>query len=588
MKRVFLWVLVLLLLTGCGSRTPDVTTAPTEQTEPTTGLYEPESPVEQATGGAVRAYPLESTYLGLEVMGSKLLLISETELSVLMGEYCQIAATMIPEYNIYSVLADVSPMGIAYRDADQIMLRNPQLQESQRIDLPADLEGEPLVSLRRGEIYYVSGREIRALNIDNGVSRLVKSQSCQSQTLTGSWFDGSVVGVLVQEESGKERMVYICTDTGRTLSEDQAAYGLQTWQDRYFLRRQDGQVEQLIFGTREGEPKSFYPAETDFTPVLALSGVVSYAVTPEGLNLSFYDLTTGSRTARVRLPEIQNPIAVASGGEYLWILAADSENTAQTLYRWDVDRSAATDDTLYTGPLYTGENPDAEGLAQCQAKAQQLKDTYGVSVLLWQDAVDTAGEWEVTGEYQVPVIAPMLEEIEAALSQLPEEFLSTSGDIRVSILRRLPGDELWTQTWQEGECCIYLTPEADTAAALLQGIGYAVDAYVLGNSRDYDDWNDLNPADFTYTGAAQPDIPYLEGEDRYFVDGAAAAYPHTDRSSIFAQALLPDNAETFAPAAMQAKLLRLCQAIREAYELEESPKTYPWEQYLQTSLAYTK
>ena len=592
MKRILIWVLVLLLLTGCGGKKLQTPTVPTELTEPPVTLYEPDSLAERSTGGAVRAYPLEGTYLGLEVMGSKLLLFSQEELTVLMGENCQIAATMLPLYNIYNVLADVSATGIDYVDsaASQLVVRNSQLQETQRVDLPQDMEGAPLVSLQRGEIFYVSGAELRSMDMETGISRLVKSQSCESQTLTGIWFNGGMVTCRVKEESGKEHTVYICTETGRTLSEDQTAYGLQTLGDRYLVHRQDGQVAQLIAGIREGDLQSFQPAEENEILTLSLSGIVSYVAQPNGLRLSYYDLATGKRAAQVQILNAKAPIAMVSDSQYVWLMAENLNGAGQTLYRWDVKRSPIADDRIYTGPLYTAENPDTEGLAQCQTLAQALLDTYGVRVRLWQDAVEQAGEWSVTGEHQVSVISAMLEEMEAVLSLFPGKFLSTTvngGKICVNIMRQLP-EGSWAQTWQEGDCCIYLTPEADIPAALLQGIGYAVDAFVLGNSRDYDDWNDLNPVDFSYTGAAQPEIPYLEGEDRYFVDGASAAYPHTDRSSIFAQALLPDNSATFQSAAMQAKLLRLCQAIRESYELEKSPDTYPWEQYLQTSLAYTK
>ncbi len=586
-RRCILALAVLLLLTGCGEKTPEVT-LPTEQTDPPVTLYDPDSYAERATGGAVRAYPLEGTYLGLEVMGSKLLLLGETELTVLMGEYGQIAATMIPQYNIYNVLADVSATGLAYVDAGKLVVRNPQLQEAQRIDLPEGMEGAHLVSLQTGEVFYVSGPEIRALDMQTGISRLVKSQSCKSQTLTGLWFDGGMLSCRVTEESGKERTVYLCTETGRTLSQDQAAYGLQTRQDQYLLYRQDGQVEQLITGTREEEAKSFCPAEENETLTLNLSGIVSYVTDTNGLRLSYYDLATGKREAQVQIPNAQKLITMVSDSRYVWLLAANADNTAQTLYRWDAQSSPSADGGVYIGPLYTAENPDADGLAACRDRAQLLQDAHGVSIYLWQDAVEQAGEWSVTAEHQVPVIESMLERIESVLSCFPEDFLSLNADIRISLLRQLPEGNLWTQIWQEGDCCIYLTPEADVPAALLQGIGYAVDAFVLGNSRDYDDWSDLNPDGFHYTGEIQPDIPYLEGESRYFVDAGATAYPHTDRSSIFAQALLPENAATFASAAMQAKLLRLCEAIREAYELEKSPEVYAWEQYLETSLAYQK
>ena len=45
------------------------------------------------------------------------------------------------------------------------------------------------------------------------------------------------------------------------------------------------------------------------------------------------------------------------------------------------------------------------------------------------------------------------------------------------------------------------------------------------------------------------------------------------------------NESMFQTKTMQAKLKRMCQGIREAYNYEKNGKTYQWEQYLNTSLA---
>ena len=61
-----------------------------------------------------------------------------------------------------------------------------------------------------------------------------------------------------------------------------------------------------------------------------------------------------------------------------------------------------------------------------------------------------------------------------------------------------------------------------------------------------------------------------------------------DRSRIFWQAMLPDNAQMFKSEIMQKKLLLLCQGIRDAWRLQWKEETYPWEQYLSESIAYKK
>jgi len=44
--------------------------------------------------------------------------------------------------------------------------------------------------------------------------------------------------------------------------------------------------------------------------------------------------------------------------------------------------------------------------------------------------------------------------------------------------------------------------------------------------------------------------------------------------------MLPGNEALFQSDAMQRKLKALCDGIREAYGLRESPETFLWEQYL--------
>ena len=119
-----------------------------------------------------------------------------------------------------------------------------------------------------------------------------------------------------------------------------------------------------------------------------------------------------------------------------------------------------------------------------------------------------------------------------------------------------------------------------------------IESHVIGNSRDYefDRWNPLNPKEFVYANVAdvEPNPKYLQGNTRAFVDAEAMTSISEDRRSIIYNAMLENNAEMFQSDTMQAKLHRICIGIREAYDLQKSEKTYLWEQYLKTSLAYVK
>jgi hypothetical protein len=51
-------------------------------------------------------------------------------------------------------------------------------------------------------------------------------------------------------------------------------------------------------------------------------------------------------------------------------------------------------------------------------------------------------------------------------------------------------------------------------------------------------------------------------------------------------AITADNESCFESDSMQKKLLQLCRGIRKAFGLEKSEDVYPWEQYLEESIAY--
>ncbi len=600
MKRLLILALVLLLLAGCGREDPAQTNGETETTVPeTTGLYVPESEVELATDGVVRAYQLEGAgERRLYAMGNKLLLRTGDELSVLVGQYADVTATMPTGRGVADSLLDISALGIAYLDqrTNQVVIRNPQLLEVRRVDRPEDCQDQPLVSLAAGELYYVSGMEIRAMNLETGISRLIKSQKCQSQTLAGCWFDGKLLSCEVVDESGQTRVIYVSTETGRTLSEDQGIYEMYTAADRYFIRRMDGHTQQDIFGTLTGKAQLFHQPSVavsyvHFTavPVPQMYGAVEIGESNTGVHLVFSDFSAGKTAGQVTVPGITQPTDICSDGKYLWFLAKDTDSAQQMLYRWDVRASKNVRPVSCAGPLYTAESPDTEGLAMCQERVEIANEAYGVKISIWQDVLQYAGDLAVTPEYQTSAIMQMLTGAEIILEQFPKDFLRKTveaGWIRICLVRALPDGESWTLTWEGGDCCIFLTPEADVQTALLQGIGYGVDSHVLGNSRDFDTWSALNPAGFVYTGDSEAEInaSLLEGNNRCFVDEASMTYPHVDRCSIFHQAMLPDNLKLFAAPAMQGKLLRLCEGIREAYRLEKSEQVYPWEQYLTTSL----
>ena len=599
MKRLLPVLLALLLLAGCSQETPPEPTVPS--TEPVVqGLYDPDSAVEQNTSGAVHAFPLDrNDYFGLSTMGNRLLLRAEDgTMTVLQDEICVIAASV--KTNMAAggrdLLFDSSTQGAAYYlpESREVVLVNPQLQETDRVQLPEDIQGEPCICLDRSEIFYCVPGQIRAVNIQTGISRLIRSHSYENQKLHGVLFSNEVLLCeLFGQNAAESTLAYISAETGKTFYDgDCRPDVLYTWGDSYVLHRMDGGVSQTLAGTREGEPVQLTLTETQYTSALPLGGILGYTAEND-LTMRFYDSQSGICTSQVTLEGVGGNVVFLPTSDAIWILAYEGQQ--QMLYRWDVSKTPSGDETAYTTPFYTAKNPDTTGLEACYERAKTLGDTYGVRISLWEQLDGlTTDAFAYTAEYQVPALNQMLDEMEMAMAKLPKGFLKETleaGHIYFYLVRSVSTEELTAHYWQEGDCHIVIANQGTTYEGFMQGVAYAIDAHVLGNSRKFDDWNELNPKGFAYSYSydrREDADTYLSGEDSAFLTEKALAYPHDDRSSVFQAAMTEDNAQAFASAAMQAKLERMCRALRETYRWEKSAETYPWEQYLNISLAYQK
>ncbi len=599
MKRLFLFLLMALFLTGCTVEQPPETTQTTPvQTEPP-GLYEPENRIEKETGGAVRVYPLKnSTYSQLYSMGNHLLLVADGEMMTLTGDKGVPAATLLTGSDILISGIDTAVTGMGYYlpDTRQVVILSPQLQTVSELVMPEEMAGEPVISMAQNQIFYATDTQIRAVDMKTGISRLVRTQSAPGQIELQCHFDGTVLACRFTDAEGQSRTEYISSQTGQSYTEERRVYGLQSEQERYFAHYTDGVEDHLIFGSKEGGaqviqiPQTADALQTGETAMLAMNGLLSFAETETGITVSFFDFEEGKQIAQTTLSGLQAPTSFRCDGTYIWVLAMDGGSGRQVLCRWDITQSAVHDANVYTQPLYTAQNPDTQGLAACREQADRLESRYGVEIAIWTEAEKNAGEYTVVPEHSTQRIEAMLADLDQGLSLFPENFLqeTVGGKISISLVRSIEEQE-GVQFWKGGDCFLII-PSTDIAQSFFRTIAYAIDSHILGNSRDLDIWNQLNPKGFEY--AYSFEIPeqseYLEGENRAFADRYAMAYPHEDRCRTFACAMLPDNEEIFASAAMQAKLKQLCLGIREAYGLEKSPESYPWEQYLENSLAFTE
>ena len=601
MKRFIPIFLVLLLLTGCGAQQEMLPNAtdPTEETSSAVSIYIPNSSVEQQSNGAVKAYvPEDATYIGMATMAGKVVLVSDlTKLTLVdaetgeLGESTKVGETISCEETDFTA----SEHGISfYRDAGrELVFLNTSLQQEAKVEIPEGISGHPSVSHANQEVYYCKDKEVRALHLQTGISRLVKSQVCQSIELIASHLDGTMLACKVIDEKGLESMIYIDSATGQTLDDVNQLTDIQTGTNQYLVSRTEGIVEQQIFGTLDTQAQIF-TAEEHLTAAFQLNGAYSWKMDGGTLVMDFYDFTTGTHSANVRMVGVGEPISVSADDRYIWILAVEGDT--EMLYRWDVSASATGNDHSYIEPLYTRSDPDENGMAQCIQRAGEMWEKYGLHVHVGQDALAVNGGYTLTDEYLVPALNEMLDRIEELLMQLPADFVKESlvkGQMHLSLVRDIAGNKPMVQFYENGDAYVLLEVAENIEENFLHGIAYVIDSHVLGNSRDYDDWKKLNPEDFDYDYnyylyASRTDFPYLTEENRAFADSYAMTFPHEDRCRLFVYAMLPGNESLFGTDAMQAKLKRMCQGIREAYGYELDGNTYTWEQYLNIFLANSR
>ncbi len=595
-KYIILLLAFTLLLTGCAvQREPDTTT--TVSTEPTQppGLYVPDSAPEKETAGAVRLYALGGGgYRQLTAMGDQLLLISEGEtatLTVLTGADCIPTVEISMDGDLLSGSYRALYNGFAYYDEaeNQAIFLDPQLHEVNRITLPEDIQGQPVFSPDGNEIFYCAGQQIRGFEVERKISRLIKTHSYKSLVLQQCYFEGQLLSCLAEDEKDGAKTIYISSQTGETTHSDNNITDIYTYDNTFLALRNDGAVKQRIVGVKGETMQQLHVEESNVFGAPELNGVVAYTAADSGVVMSFYDISSGRKTAAVALSNVGEPKLFYADRwtQSIWMVTADPETSKQQLLQWNIRASAVEGDAIYTDTLYTAAAPDKDGLEACEDRANALNKTYGVRIRLWDDAVKYPGKYTLAMEYQPIAINQVLNDLEPVLAEFPKNFLlkSISSRIRICIVRSVDDAVKSVQYWDQNDAFIVLSAGVDVRTDFLRGLGYVVDSHVLGNSSKFDHWENLNPEGFAY---GTPDAALLSGEKRAFADETSMASAVDDRSTIYLQSMLPDNKEMFQSEIMQKKLLTVCQGIRDAWNLEKKTDTYPWEQYLNESIAYVK
>ncbi|MDO5153312.1 MAG: hypothetical protein Q4D50_08110 [Eubacteriales bacterium] len=624
MKHLPALLLTCLLLCGCVSEASaaaaNSTTEPasaTGQTSQSPGLYDEGSDLENRYQGGLRTYPLElPNVYDMRAMGDGLLILSGNEtttLTLLTGDNLAVAATL--HLDFYLSAGDpslrVSSGEVSYYDPQnlQTVVLDASLKAVSHIAAPGDLVGSPILSADRNTLYYCTSTAIRAWDLETGIRRCVKEIAYPEQSITGLHYNDTVLQCRILD-NGQERTLLLAVDTGLTCYERSGEMTLCTKDSRYYASFPTGMTYALLFGEGEDDPQALTPADLTASCVFLEEQNAAVTIgTPSAneLQLDYYDLETGLRRSTLTLVTDHQLLAVEDiPGSCIYLLIHNEDYGCETIYRWDVGTGSSLlvhDATDYTGTYYTAAAPDRAGITKCQTYAAEIGRKYGIEVLVWEDAAAVEPwDYDFEVEYLVPVIQRELELLDQRLAQYPDVILTDTAShftaLKICLVRQLTGTaesgSLDTATglqFLDGtDAYVVIAAGEFSERTLYHELFHAMETHILNESIAFDQWEALNPSgfayDYDYRANAQRDSGiYLQNETRSFVDTYSMSFPKEDRARIMEYAMLSGNQALFKSDTMQAKLLKLCEGIREAYGLKKSEETFLWEQYLSKPLA---
>ena len=608
MKRWIFPLILALLLTGCGVRgtepsTDPSTTAPAapsesqtvptaESTEPHTApTTEPTEPSPPETtvddGQPMNAMELYKEYDAVTGFGDQILLFSGVELSLWNfgaenpSVVIRIAGLPLPGGGQLQVTEE----NIVYFDstAKAVVYLDNELEELKRLSLEEEILGRPWLAADGNKLYFCCPEGLRVWDLETGICRNLKIQAGNWLGITGSLLEGTALRCQLQEDDGTVRTLLVSAENGQTLYEGEILNSITGNGSMYCCVT----GEEWIFGTAGDRPQTLMLTEA--VPLPEIQAAVNVLSSKGETILHLIDLTTGRCVAtQVMMAESIGELMAFNG--YIWFF----ENGQ--LWRWDPALSAVEQDWSYTSYRYTYDDPDVEGLAALQARADALAQQYGIQVLMWQNVASAEPAGYTFGiEYRTDVYERAITALEAAFAKLPEQMLSraadwaTDGTLHIVLASGIatPSDTAYsTVTGMEylldGKVYIVLEMGDHMESAFYHTLYHVIDPLVLSNSIAYYKWNDLNPKGFQYdndylANLSRDGSQYLEGT-RYFIDTFSMSYAVEDRARIFEYAMMADNGAYFNSEPMQSKLKMLCQGLREVFGL--TGDSYPWEQYL--------
>lgn len=582
----FLALLLALLLAGCAAQP-----TPTTETTAADALYTPGHRLETQTSGMMQVFPTETSgFCRIWAMGEDVLLSGDGKLTCLSGASLTPGSTRQAD----TVLQTGSD-GVWLFDGSAVQILDGSFALLQTVTIPDEVLGVP--GLEGSQLYYLSEGCLKVLDLSTGLSSLLRDNMAFTDGTVQCL--GDLLLLHLTDEDGIGKTLLVSAADGSTQYPSLAVTDACRFETGLGILLEDGQV--LLLPDSDGAQKLTLEEGEQMVGFLPeIGGLITCRNDTAGLTLRLYTLLQGILRSSVLLPEVDlvGTGCVSADGT-LYISAHSTQETAWWILRWNYEAFSPVSEDSCLEPYYTRDFPDVQGQAFCETLARELGERYGISVLLFDEAAACAPwDYAFTAEYRVDKTNWALEDLKATLEAFPEGFLTKLRqdweDLTVCIVDTIQGtaesgslDSAEGLQFQNGShFYIALAPKEEDSLkhTLFHEFSHLIDNRVLTKTGAYDNWNDLNPQDFAYSLDLNADMtPYkalLTGPDRVFIDNYAMTFPAEDRARIFECACTSGNEEDFVSPILQAKLQRICTGIRQAFDLEDAPERFLWEQYL--------
>lgn len=544
-RRLFVAALLCALLFGCGRAAPareaPVRISPTKETE----------------NDNLRCYPLDAANCRFLTFGEDLLVLRPQEASAQLLRCAGkgLAVTAWAQVPLGTELCAAGERILCYDPgAGEALVFSPWLVLMQKLALP-DCLGTPLMDSAGSYLYYATDQALMELELDTGIHRLLRRQ--ENLTLTALLEES---GLLVCAGAGESQ--YIQIQDGALARCSTLVTGVWAQGSRVQLCAQCGFLDCLYLG------QTMLPLPAGWGFLTFLPGRNAALVLREENQLAIYDLSTGNLLAEKSVSQAPEMAWATEDGRVFFTAGG-------TLYQWEPEWKTQRDSQVKITALYTRDDPDEKGLAQCRQRGAQLENRYGARVLLFGDALVEPKGVTLEQEHITATLLDTLAEMEKTLSRFPGELLSAafSGGGRfylcpVRSIRVNGQEKRELQFWSGRDCYLVIAASDQVERSVIRVLSPLLDRQILMKSDAYDSWDSLNPPGFSYGSA---------GEDAAFVTPAATESPAADRAELLWAAMEPGNRELFLSAQLQNKLRTLSQALRQF--LPPTAKR-PWEQYL--------